>query len=153
MKKSEDKDQKVIYEHEVDTNVFSINFEFLKDKVAYATGDPVSCKCEAILNIHSKIEKIENSEKHLWLCEFCGEKNEIFIEKEEIPSADCIDYFVQSISQLKKSFNYNDEANLIFCFDFSGSMCVSLLCYRKAQVQRQQLGQEHERPDGLLGWF
>jgi hypothetical protein len=113
------------YEHEVDTNIFSIKFEFLKDKVAFATGDPISCKCEAILNQHSLIEKIENSAKFLWLCEFCGEKNEIFIEKEEIPTTDCIDYFYQSVNQIKGNYNYNDEQTLIFCFDISGSMCVS----------------------------
>jgi len=110
-----DKDEQ-IYEHEVDTNVFSINFEFLKDKVAYATGDPISCTCEAVLNIHSKITPIQDSDKHLWICEFCGNSNEIFIEKEEVPSANCIDYLVQSISQLKHGYNYNDEASLIFCF-------------------------------------
>lgn len=115
------------YQHEVDTNILSIKFEFLKDKVAFATGDPISCKCEAILNIHSKLEKIEDSLKYLWICEFCGEKNEIFIEKEEIPTSDCIDYYVQSANQLKgiKGYNYNDEQTLIFCFDVSGSMCVS----------------------------
>jgi hypothetical protein len=123
MKQQEAKE--CVYEHEVDTNVFSINFEFLKDKVAYATGDPITCTCEAVLNIHSKISPIQDSDKQLWLCEFCGASNEIFIEKEEIPSADCIDYFVQSISQLKQGYNYNDEASLIFCFDISGSMCVS----------------------------
>jgi len=114
------------YEHEVDTNVLTIGFEFLKNKVAFATGDPIRCQCEAVLNFESKIEKIENSDKFLWICEFCCEKNEIFIEKEEIPTGDCIDYIYQSVNQLKgKDYNYNDEQTLIFCFDISGSMCVS----------------------------
>jgi hypothetical protein len=120
--------QKRTYEHEVDTNILSLKFEFLKDKVEYATGDPVLCKCDGVFNLYSNITKIEGSHKSLWICEFCGEKNEIVIEKEEIPTTDCVDFFVQSANQLNKGMkglNYNDEQSLVFCFDVSGSMCVT----------------------------
>jgi hypothetical protein len=112
------------YEHEVDTNILTFKFNFLKEKVAFATGDPIYCKeCEAVFNKYSKLEQND-----LWICEFCGHKNTMMIEPEEIPTSDCIDYFVQSVNQIKsnmKNYNYNDEQTLIFCFDISGSMCVS----------------------------
>jgi hypothetical protein len=123
------KTENKVYEHEIDTNIITLKFNFLKDKVAYATGDPVYCKgCSAVLNKFSKLEPIPDTYKTLWNCEFCNSINEITIEKEEIPTSDCIDYFVQSYTQINnnlKNFNYNDEQSLIFCFDVSGSMCVS----------------------------
>jgi hypothetical protein len=123
------KTEKKVYEHEIDTNILTIKFDFLKDKVGYATGDPFYCKeCQAVLNKYSKLEPIPDSYKSIWVCEFCNVSNEITIEKEEFPTSDCIDYFVQSYSQINnnlKDFNYNDEQSLIFCFDISGSMCVS----------------------------
>jgi hypothetical protein len=121
--------ENVEYEQEVDANVLTIQFEFLKEKVAYATGDPFICKqCEAFLNQFSILSPIKDSEKYIWECEFCSFKNEISIENEEIPKTDCIDYFVQSKSQIDKNFknsSYNDEEKIIFTFDTSGSMCVS----------------------------
>jgi hypothetical protein len=118
------KDEKKVFQHEVDTNVLTFRFNFLKEKVAFATGDPVLCQgCQAVFNKYSKLDGND-----LWICEFCGVKNNIMIEPEEIPTADCIDYFVQSVNQIKsnmKNYNYNDEQSLIFCFDISGSMCVS----------------------------
>jgi len=117
------------YEHEVDSNVLTVKFEFLKEKVGYSTGDPYICKqCEAFLNQFSVLSPLENSEKCIWECEFCNFKNEIAIEAEEIPKTDCIDYFIQSKSQTDKNFknsSYNDEEKVIFTFDTSGSMCVS----------------------------
>ena len=117
----------VEYEKEVDSNVLTIRFGFLKEKVGYATGDPFICKtCEAYFNQHSRLNPIENSEKSIWECEFCSFNNEIMIESEEIPKSDCIDYFVQSKSQNDKNFknsNYNDDEKVIFTFDTSGSMC------------------------------
>ena len=126
------------YEHEVDTNILSLKFEFLKDMVEYTTGDPILCKCDAVFNLHSNLTKIENSHKSIWLCEFCGDKNEILIEKEEIPTTDCLDFFVQSSNQLNKGMkglNYNDEQSLIFCFDVSGSMCVTTAISGKHQIK------------------
>lgn len=131
-------DKKLEYEHEVDTNILSLKFEFLKDKFEFATGDPILCNCEAILNLHSALIPIENSNKSLWTCEFCGNKNEILIEKEEIPTSDCVDFFVQSSNQLNKGMkglNYNDDQSLIFCFDVSGSMCVTTPITGKHQIK------------------
>ena len=118
-----------IYEHEIDTNILTINFEFLKEKVEYATGDPISCKnCEAIFNKFSIFKSIINSNETIWICEFCNFNNNIMIENEEIPLSDCVDYFVQSRNQLNnslKNISYNSDQSIIYCFDISGSMCVS----------------------------
>jgi hypothetical protein len=123
-----------VWEHEVDTNILTFKFEFLKEKVAFATGDPYQCKtCEGILNKESKLEKIENSNKTLWICEFCGEKNEIFLENEEIPTSDCVDYFLQSFNQINKNlkgYNYNDEQSL-FSVLILVEVCV---CQHQLQV-------------------
>jgi hypothetical protein len=118
------KKEKKVFQHEVDTNILTFKFNFLKEKVAFATGDPIQCQsCQAVFNKYSRLVETD-----LWVCEFCGNKNNIMIEPEEFPTADCVDYFVQSVNQIKsniKNFNYNDEQTLIFCFDISGSMCVS----------------------------
>ena len=117
------------YEQEVDSNVLTIQFEFLKDKVGYATGDPYICKgCEAFLNQYSVLSPVENSDKFNWECEFCSFTNEIAIETEEIPKTECIDYFLQGKSMTDKNFvnsSYTDDQKVIFTFDTSGSMCVS----------------------------
>jgi len=126
MKKTEDK----VYEHEVDTNILSIKFAFLSEKVGYATGDPTFCKnCNSVLNKDSKLKPYSDKEDDtsiLWECEFCNFSNIIQIEKEEIPKSDCIDYFVMSKNQVKSTdLNFSDEKTVIFCFDTSGSMCVT----------------------------
>ena len=101
-----------VYEQEVDTNVFAIKFDFLKDKVAIATGDPIHCECEAVLSNVSQVEQIPNSAMSVWVCEFCGKKNEVKVEKEEIPKTDCTDYLLCSKGS---KFNYSDNQTLIFC--------------------------------------
>jgi len=120
-----------LYEQEVDTNILSLKFDFLKNSVPYATGDPVYCNgCNSILNKHSNIKNVDLNmkSKYLWICEFCGVNNTIFLEEPEIPKEEILDYFIQSSNQLNKNLkdmNYNDQQNLIYCFDISGSMCVS----------------------------
>lgn len=115
------------YKHEVDTNILSLKLNFLKEKLAYATGDPYSCsQCRAIFNKFSKIEvvTVDGKDEQIWQCEFCKKENTILIENEEIPKADCVDYFVENISKVQ-NLKYNDEKTIIYCFDISGSMCVS----------------------------
>lgn len=131
-------DKNKVYEHEVDTNVLKFNFGFLAEKVDFATGDPIPCKnCNSILNKYSNLAVINNImannddngvNKLAWKCEFCNFENEIIVEQEEIPKSGSIDYFVQSVNQINKDlkdYNLNQEQNIIFCFDISGSMCVS----------------------------
>jgi Sec23/Sec24 zinc finger len=71
------KKEKAKYKQEVDTNVFLIKMEGLKDKKELATGDPVFCsKCQAIFNKHSIIKE-EVKDEQVWNCEFCLAKNPI----------------------------------------------------------------------------
>ena len=121
---------KVEYQQEVDFNVLTFKFNFLSQKVSYATGDATKCKeCEALLNVHSKcIKSDEINNQWMWKCEFCNKENIIFLEDEEFPKEESVDYFIQSMSQLNKGvkdMNYNDDQSIIFCFDVSGSMCVT----------------------------
>ena len=54
-KKKLQKQTKAVFHNEVDTNVFKIQYNTLKnDKVEIATGDPIFCKgCQAVLNFYS----------------------------------------------------------------------------------------------------
>lgn len=89
--------QAEVHHQEIDTNVFVLRMNTLKeDQVALATGDPVFCKeCKAIFNVHSKIVE-ESKEQQVWQCEFCNNKNEVELEEEEIPSADTINYVLEA---------------------------------------------------------
>jgi len=123
--------QNVEYNLEVDCNVIKIQFDDLKEKMEHATGDPYICKgCEAILNKYSYLWPISNSDKYTWDCEFCGYKNELMIEPEEIPETICVEYFIYSKNMCDKNFintnsSYNYDDKVIFTFDTSGSMCVT----------------------------
>jgi hypothetical protein len=104
------------------TNIISINFENLINKISISTGEPINCKfCKAIL---SSISNITNKEENLklWICEFCGKENEIQCENEELPKEENIDYIIGTPLENRIS---NDETVVIFCIDISGSMCVS----------------------------
>jgi RNase P subunit RPR2 len=73
---------------EIDTNVYKIAFNTLKDNAELATGDPVFCEeCKAVFNQYSKVEerKGEDGEQMIWKCEFCNKENEVDIEDEEKP--------------------------------------------------------------------
>lgn len=68
-------------EMEIDTNVFAIEFDFLKnDKENIALGDPIMCtQCHAFLNKFSKIFSVSEYEKYLG-----GLKKQPEVKKEEI---------------------------------------------------------------------
>jgi hypothetical protein len=45
---------------EADTNIYRVALSCLADAAQMATGDPEVCeKCQAVFNIHSKIETIK----------------------------------------------------------------------------------------------
>jgi len=123
MKKSGQK----VYKHKVDTNILTIKFAFLSDKIGYATGDPTFCKnCNSILNANSKLTWDKETEESTWVCEFCNFANKLQIEKEEVPKSNQMDYFIMSKNHKSKSgLSYSDDKTIIFCFDVSGSMCVT----------------------------
>jgi hypothetical protein len=66
-----------------------------------ATGDPVICeKCKAVLNKDSVLKPIMGKESRLWKCEFCYYENEIFIDDEEIPKNNEVNYLVEAAAQV-----------------------------------------------------
>jgi len=97
---------------------------------AIATGDPYTCgnpKCKVILTEKDKLISQDNDgkcdeEQRIWKCSFCGHRNIIEIDEEEMPKGETIDYIIEPASDEK-----NEDENLaIFVIDISGSMCVSI---------------------------
>lgn len=87
---------------EVDPNVVSIKFDCLKENVVKIhQGDPSFCKnCNIVLNKFSQVteEAVENQFEQqmvqVWICEFCGHKNPVQIEREEIPAKEDVVYLI-----------------------------------------------------------
>lgn len=95
------------FNQEVDTNVFSINMSTLKqggEGYEIASGDPIFCKqCNAAFNMHSKVEEVKRDEgepSQVWQCEFCLVKNDVFIEPEEMPKGNQVNYIVEATAQV-----------------------------------------------------
>lgn len=67
------------------------------------------------------------SHESIWVCEFCSLHNKISIEAEELPKTDDLFYMLQSATQqqMQTTTPTDEDITLIFCIDFSGSMCVS----------------------------
>ena len=61
----------------------------------------------------------------IWECEFCGYKNEIIIEAEEIPESSSVEYFIESKNKKNLVETKYNQGQIIFVFDTSGSMCVT----------------------------
>jgi len=127
------------HKRKVDTNVISLNLKVLKDKGAIATGDPIICtKCKAMFNLHSKLTTTPDG-KQIWTCEFCGNSNEVSIDKEEMPQSDELTYVVKSAPQVLKSKEeaklLAEDISIIFCIDVSGSMCVTQPVHGKVAVK------------------
>ena len=98
--------------------MIAIDFKALKEDVTVASGDPVFCEdCQAVFNVHSKIEEAKGSQ--IWKWEFWGHPNEVNLDKEEIPTKDTINYLVDRDEEEKKSV---EDSSIIFWIDVSGSM-------------------------------
>ena len=93
-----------------DTNVMNVNMIDLLEnqKKNIMTGDPILCKkCNIVLSKFSKTTNSENlieeefkknekiEVKKIWECDFCGFKNAISIEPEEIPKEEETFYILQ----------------------------------------------------------
>jgi Mg-chelatase subunit ChlD len=63
--------------------------------------------------------------ENTWICEFCNHKNEVDLEKEEIPTKESINYILENEDAEINKEKKQSEAALIFCVDISGSMCVT----------------------------
>jgi hypothetical protein len=130
-----------------DPNVLAINLGTLSDAANLFTGDVVFCTdCKAAFTAVSNIEHQTGGD--IWICEYCGNKNPVVLDSEEIPKGDTIDYIVenqQTTSQL------NDA--IIFCIDISGSMCCTSELKGEIKIKQdskltQSLDQFIERAHG-----
>lgn len=88
----------------------------------HVTGDATYCSaCKGALNMFSKLSKNPNEfGTSIWVCEFCGHKNSIAIDEEEIPKENSVCYVdIPSEIHTVKQPSY---PMVIFCIDRSGSM-------------------------------
>lgn len=71
--------------------------------------------------------------KDVWICEFCGTRNEVEITKQEVSSEEEVTYLITPPSTpswssqvgAKLSFSEGDDEFIVFCIDTSGSMSVT----------------------------
>lgn len=59
----------------------------------------------------------------VWVCEFCETKNIVFIESEEMPGSDTMDFIIRPASRNAEDA---DMSSTVFCIDASGSMYAHL---------------------------
>jgi len=52
--------------------------------------------CDAIFNLHSKIEENKQEGQQIWTCEFCNNKNKVSLEPEEIPKTEAVNYIIEA---------------------------------------------------------
>ncbi len=123
--------KKEIYNKETDVNIVGIEYQKILEKEFSLNEKPIKCsKCNAILNMFSNINLIEN-DKYKWECEFCKKVNQIELNKDSIPLTKTIDYVIEKPKEIEtpkigeKKVNLDDDTSLIFCFDISGSMSQS----------------------------
>ena len=119
------------YNKEIDVNIVGIEYQKILEKEFSLNEKPIKCsKCNAILNMFSNINLIEN-DKYKWECEFCKKVNQIELNKDSIPLTKSIDYIIEKPKEIEtpkigeKKVNLDDDTSLIFCFDISGSMSQS----------------------------
>ena len=109
------------------TNVVLLKLDQLAKDHEVRTGDPTACKrCQAILNSHSKIVDKKGGQR--WTCEFCGKKNKLELDEEEIPKKEVMDFVSGALPPPEETQTKNDvedESSVIFCIDTSGSMSMT----------------------------
>jgi len=112
----------------MDTNLFQIELETLKNQGEVATGDPYVCrKCGAVFNMYSQL----GADKK-WKCEFCHEENVLDIDDEERPQTNDVKYMIEAAPQqfaketkegeAQEGQDLNNTSAVIFAIDTSGSM-------------------------------
>lgn len=60
-------------------------------------------------------------EYRIWDCEFCGRRNHLDLDFDELPCDDVVDFVVRPKPDAKTA----SARNVVFCLDVSGSMCVT----------------------------
>ena len=72
-----------------------------------------------------EMKEEDGAEGSVWVCEFCGLSNRVFIEEEERPRDSTIDYILEPPPSNASSSSDGNVSNIVFCIDVSGSMCVT----------------------------
>ncbi|XP_046374284.1 circularly permutated Ras protein 1-like isoform X1 [Haliotis rufescens] len=108
-----------------DTNVVSIRLNELVAPSNMHAGDPVYCtQCQAILSKLAQI--VSDGTDKVWQCNFCGERNLVDVEEEEIPQMDDVTFLIEPAPATQATgVSGREESLVIFCVDVSGSMCVT----------------------------
>lgn len=122
-------------ERRADTNIVSIKFNTLVMPSNMHTGDAVYCtSCRSILSHISEIKTEDDSK--VWTCEFCGERNVIDVEDEEVPKVDDVTFMLEpALSTTASGPKGTDESLIVFCIDISGSMCQTTEVPGKIQLR------------------
>ena len=69
------------------------------------------------------------------VCEFCGVYTRIDLDPEEMPRTSTIEYIVEAAPPAAETAD--DVANIIFCIDISGSMCVTMEVDKNAVIKSE----------------
>jgi len=124
-----------VYKEEVDTNVFRVSMDCLKNVPStYQPPEQVlKCgECQVSINKHSRIS--QEGGKNAWLCEFCNFNNNNLPENftvNDLPKEEEVTYCLTppevekpkeetKMEETKK--DVSDSGSIIFCLDISGSM-------------------------------
>eukprot|EP01117_Protostelium_nocturnum_P015705 TRINITY_DN610_c0_g1_i1.p1 TRINITY_DN610_c0_g1~~TRINITY_DN610_c0_g1_i1.p1 ORF type:complete len:895 (+),score=352.35 TRINITY_DN610_c0_g1_i1:90-2774(+) len=81
-----------------------------------------------------KEEESADCDQSYWHCEFCGVYNESNLDAEEIPKTDTVEYIVEPASSSDSAVK-DEDSNIIFCIDTSGSMCVTMETDRSVKIK------------------
>ena len=153
-----------VFRREADVNVISLKLGTLGEVVDVATGDPCACLgCGAMFSSISKlgqhtatvseddvsvppIPTTQVVDDNCWLCEFCGAINTLDLEPEEIPTANTVDYLIESAPVVRAADP--GEELVVFCVDTSGSMCVTTELTGKVDLKGGGTNLNHLRQPG-----
>mmetsp|Transcript_11619 Transcript_11619/g.13388 ORF Transcript_11619/g.13388 Transcript_11619/m.13388 type:complete len:764 (+) Transcript_11619:18-2309(+) len=100
-----------------------------------------------------KAEDLKSHES-VWVCEFCQAHNKISLEPEEMPKTNDMFYVLQSANQQQMMTETPDstdqEISVIFCIDYSGSMCVTSEIKLKDELKHGLSAEEYEMLKGFI---
>ncbi|CAM9197262.1 unnamed protein product [Chrysoparadoxa australica] len=117
------------WKRQVDTNIFSIDFEGLSLDVPAVKNDPTQCQqCSAYMSSLSAVVVQPDGKLH-WTCDFCS--HEMVLTNAVKPDEDTFEYVVTApptpMDSPRGSHRrfLGDDAKVLFVVDMSGSMCVT----------------------------
>jgi hypothetical protein len=109
---------KTIKREMANPNVLVLGLGELAQDAEIATGSAEFCGgCGAIFSNTSRIDR------GVWSCEFCGKKNNITLDEQEIPRTPSVDYLVEPGQE--GGAGSESTSLVVFAVDISGSMCVT----------------------------